>query len=156
MNHDLPPFDDAAREREWQAQERALHAEHDGIAPAGADARERRYRLIARALREPLPDALPADFARHVAALAADPPTRAPAARMTADAILIGALMACFGVAAGVVVALYGQAWLPAFHAILPSNTPAVLRWPLALVACMGLSWLLAQAQRRMQHPPLA
>src|SRR6185503_17201786 len=73
MNHDLPPFDDPAREREWLAQERALDAERRGLAPAGDNARVRRYRLLARALREPMPVALPADFARRMAAQAAVP-----------------------------------------------------------------------------------
>ena len=78
MNHDLPPFDDAAREREWQAQEHALRAERLGLDPAAGDARVRRYRLLARALREPMPDALPADFAQRMAAQVAAAPAQRP------------------------------------------------------------------------------
>ena len=62
MSHPVPPFDDA-HEREWQAQEHALQAERLGLDPAGDNARVRRYRLLARALRQPLPETLPGDFA---------------------------------------------------------------------------------------------
>lgn len=62
---DSSPFDD----RERLAQAQAEHAERSGLA-AGGDARLDRYRFIIRALRQPLPPQLPADFAVRVADLA--------------------------------------------------------------------------------------
>lgn len=142
MNHDHP-FDDTAREREWLAQERALDAERRGLDPAADDARTRRYRLLARALREPMPVALPADFAQRMAAQVAAVPARRRAADARIEYSLIGTLVAVMAVAAGVVVASYGSAWLPAFRSLLPpAGTPAT-GWLLALGGCVGASWLL-------------
>ena len=156
MNHDLPPLDDVpfdnpAQEREWQAQERALRAERLGLDPSNGDGRVRRYRLLARALREPLPDALPADFARQMAARVAAAPAHQPAAESRFDWVLTTALIAVLAVAAGVVTVLYGDAWLPAFRQLLPPpGTPAV-QWLLALGACMAATWLLGL--RPAHHP---
>jgi hypothetical protein len=68
MNHDIPPFDDAAREREWLAQENAMRRERLHLDPHGDDARTKRYRMLARVLRQPLDENLPPDFARQLAA----------------------------------------------------------------------------------------
>ena len=62
--HDLKARD--IDEREWQAQERALQAERLHL--GDTDPRLASYRAIARALRQPLPHGLPADFARQLAA----------------------------------------------------------------------------------------
>ena len=62
--HEIP-IDIHIDEREWQAQERALQEERLHLT---GDPRLAAYRRIARALRQPLPDALPADFARRLAA----------------------------------------------------------------------------------------
>lgn len=149
MNHDLPPFDDPARAREWQAQEYALDAERRGSDPAADDARVRRYRLLARALREPMPDALPADFARRMAAQVAAAPSR-QVAGLRIESTLANALVVLLLVAGGVMLALYGNIWLPAFRHLLPA--PAA-NWLLALGACLGASWLLGQWQRRHVTP---
>ena len=66
-------------EREWQMQERALREERFGAA-AGDDPGIAAYRHVARALREPLPDALPSDFAEAIAAQAARLPVRGESA----------------------------------------------------------------------------
>lgn len=147
MNPDLPPFDDPAREREWQAQEHALDAERRGSDPAAGDARMRRYRLLARTLREPAPDPLPTDFARQMAAQVAATSLRRQVAGMRIESMLANTLVVLLPVAGGVMLALYGNTWLPAFHHLLPA--PAA-NWLLALGGCIGASWLLGQWQRRV------
>ncbi|GAA0887660.1 hypothetical protein [Rhodanobacter soli] len=145
----IPPFDDAAHEREWLAQERAMQRERLQLDPAGDDARSRRYRLLARALREPLPDALPADFAQQLVARVAAAPARRTTSGTGFEATLTLALATVLAVAAGVVVAIYGGAWLPSFVALLPPPHAPATRWLLALAGCLGASWLLGQWQRR-------
>lgn len=148
----IPPFDDAAQEREWLAQERAMRRERLRLDPAGDDARGRRYRLLARALREPLPDALPADFAQQMARRVAAVPTRRAASGTAFEFALTLALATALAVAAGVVVAMYGSAWLPSFVTILPTPHAPATRWLLALAGCLGASWLLGQWQRHAQE----
>lgn len=63
MNHE-PPSDNAM-EREWALQEQAVQAERLGL--DARDARVQRYRTVARALRQPLDENLPPDFASRVA-----------------------------------------------------------------------------------------
>ncbi|MGN6704689.1 MAG: hypothetical protein ACTHJO_01425 [Rhodanobacter sp.] len=145
----LPAFDDAAHEREWLAQERAMRRERLRLDPAGDDARSQRYRLLARALREPLPEALPADFAQRMAVLAAAAPARQVPADGSFESMLALALTIALAIAAAAVVALYGGTWLPSFAALLPAPHAPATRWLLALGGCLGASWLLGQWQRR-------
>jgi anti-sigma factor RsiW len=147
----IPPFDDAANEREWLAQERAMRRERLQLDPAGDDARSRRYRLLARALREPLPEALPADFAQRLAARVAAIPARRAAPGRSFESTLMLALATVLAVAAGAVVAIYGGAWLPSFLTLLPTPHAPATRWLLALAGCLGASWLLGQWQRHAQ-----
>ena len=155
MNHSDPSFDDT-HEHEWQAQEHALQAERLGLDPAGDDARVRRYRVLARTLRQPLPDTLPADFAQRVAARVATRPAMPASGGSRLESTLLIILAGIFVIAAGVVLARDEQTWLPAIRAALPAADPHDLRWPLAFVGCLGLSWLLAQWQRHVQHRPCA
>jgi hypothetical protein len=155
MKHPDPSLDDA-REREWQAQERALHAERLGLDPTGDNARVRLYRVLARTLREPMPETLPDDFAQQVAARVAPlPPMTAPGSSRF-EPILLAILAGILLLAAGVVLASEEQTWLPAISATLRAVGPHDLRWPLAFVGCLGLSWLLSQWQRHVQHRPFA
>lgn len=147
----IPPFDDAAHEREWLAQESAIRRERLQLDPAGDDARGRRYRLLARALREPLPDALPADFAQRLAARVAASPDRRTASDTRFEFALMLVLAAALAVAAGAVTAIYGGAWLPSFATILPAPNAPATRWLLALAGCLGASWLLGQWQQHAQ-----
>jgi hypothetical protein len=155
MKHPDPSLDNAY-EREWQAQEHALQAERLGLDPAGDDARVRRYRVLARTLRQPLPETLPADFAQRVAARVATLPAMPAPAGNRFESILLIVLAGIFVVAAGVVLAHDEQTWLPTMRAMLPPTDPHGLRWPLAFVGCLGLSWLLSQWQRHVQHRPFA
>ena len=101
-----------------------------------------RYRVIARALRQPLPDALPADFARTLAAQVQDAPldTRV-------EQGLMRALVALLALSGTVVAALYGQDWWPAIVALLPLSSGVAVNWALALGACVGASWLVEQVR---------
>jgi hypothetical protein len=160
MNHPIddtiPPFDDEAREREWQAQERAMRRERLHLDSAGDDARVQRYRMLARALRAAPQDSLPADFARRVATQA----TSVPAGNVVADTrfefVLIASIAIALIVAIVGVIALYGDAWLPPISAMLPAHGAVATRWLLAFAGCIGLSWLLAQWQPHGRERPLA
>ena len=148
IDDDIPPFDDAACEREWLVQESAMRRERLHLDPTGDDARSRRYRLLARALREPLPDGLPADFAQQVATRAAASPKVVP----RIEVVLMIALFVALVIAAGGATVIYGSAWLPSFSAILPAPHAPASRWLLALAGCLGVSWLLGQWQRHAQE----
>ena len=153
MNHDDAPFDnrpfdDPAQEREWQAQERAMQAERLGLDPSNGDARVRRYRVLARALREPMPSALPADFAQQMAARVAVAQARSKTHDSHLEFALMGALIATLAVAAIVVIADYGSAWLPAFRQLLPATGSPSTSWMLALGGCIGASWLVGLWQK--------
>lgn len=146
--HDLPPFDDPAQEREWQAQERAMRAERLRLDPAAGDARMRRYRLLARTLREPMPDALPADFAQRMAAQVAATPARRHAADTRLESALASALAAVLLAAGAATLAIYGNAWLPSFRDLLPAAGAPATSLLLALGGCIGASWLLGLWQQ--------
>lgn len=152
MNHDIddtiPSFDDAAREREWLAQECAMRRERLHLDPISDDAHTQRYRLLARALRKPLPHALPVDFAQKLAAQVAASPARKVASGTRFEFTLLLALATVLAVAAGAVVAIYGDAWLPSFVTLLPTPHAPTTRWLLALAGCLGASWLLGLWQR--------
>jgi hypothetical protein len=138
-----------ANEREWQAQEHARQAERLGLDSTGDDAVVRRYRLLARTLRQPLPDTLPVDFASRVAARAAAPPAMAAPASDRFESILLAVLAGLLVGSAGLVFARDGQAWLPWIRASLPAVDPQDLRWLLAFAGCLGWSWLLWQGRWR-------
>ena len=129
------------REHEWQAQERALQQERSGL-PDSADPRVARYRLIARALRQPLPDALPADFARRIAAQ-----VETPALDTRLELRSQIALVALLLISGGVVALIYGESWGAAIASVLPSSA-TTSGWALALIACLGVSWGIEQLKR--------
>jgi hypothetical protein len=146
MNHDIPPFDDPASEREWQAQERAMRAERLGLDANRDDARVLRYRLITRALRQPPVEALPADFAQQVASLATRTRKLAePPGESRRDATWLAVAAGSFSAAGAATVVLYPQAWQLAW----PTPAPQTLHWSLLLGGCLGLSWLLGRLKPR-------
>ena len=128
-------------EREWQAQERALQAERLHL--SGGDPRLASYRAVARALRQPLPHGLPADFARALAARLG----RAPLDTRVEQGLLRG-LVTLFALSGAVVAAMYGQAWLPPILAVLPASSPNAMHWLLAVAACVGMSWAFDQVRK--------
>ena len=139
-------------EREWQAQERALRDERAGCATSD-DPLLASYRTVARILRQPLPDALPADFARalaeHVVAqhgVAAHPPLD-----LRFEQVLMRSLVVVLALSAAVATALYGSVFLQALAVLMPaSSSTVVLGWALALAGCVGLSWSVELLRRRI------
>jgi hypothetical protein len=135
---------------EWQAQERAMRESRDGI--PSADPMVRRYRKVADALRAPLPDLLPADFAAQVARRAeaqATAPTVVPDAPFERD-LLRGAI-AVLGLGSAVVAAMYGRAWLAPTLDLLHLDSSVAINWTLALAACVGATWLTDQLRRHRE-----
>ena len=134
MNKPTDHFD----EREWRLQERALREERLHADDAG-DPEVAAYRHVVRALREPLPEALPADFAKSVAAQAARMPARGDS---LLERWLVRGLIVTFAVSALYFVANDGGAWLRASLSLLPNADASALRsWGLALGACVAMTW---------------
>jgi hypothetical protein len=133
-------------EREWQAQERALHNERSGTDAAADDALVARYRTIARALRQPPPGALPSNFAYEVARLAAMQP-RPAEVDSAVEQWLIRALVGALVLAGAVVAAIYGGQWLQATGSLLAeTGGVGVGGWIVTLAVCFaityGVDWL--------------
>jgi hypothetical protein len=138
-------------EREWQAQERALHNERAGIAMPDDDALGKAYQPIAQALRQPPALALPADFANQVARIAQSRPLQASVDGRF-ERLLITMLGVALGISAVVMGMTYGADWLRASASLLPqSGGRTSVTWALSLCACMGLSWLIEQLHQRSQ-----
>lgn len=155
-----PPNDDDVREREWQIQERALHAERRSSDASDGDARLLRYRLLARALRQPPQETLPADFASDIArqistsAVSAGRPSTEHRLVYPFDAPfernLLRVLMAAFGLSIGIVIGLFGSGRLqPAVDAILFFATMLKNPWLLTFVVCLALSGFLQHWRRQ-------
>lgn len=148
MNHetdDIPRFENPIHEREWLAQENAMRRERLHLDPAGDDPRSQRYRLLARALRTAQPADLPEDFAQQMSARVAKA-AHARTPTMALENVLTTTLTSVFLLAAVTVTVIYGAAWWPSFETLLPA--PAATQWLLALVGCLGMSWLLGAGSR--------
>jgi hypothetical protein len=126
------PHDDA--EREWQAQERAMRHERQGIDARLDDDATRRYRAIARALAQPPEYGLPADFARRVARAASS--SDVDARLEQALIYLLGTVMGIVSIAA---IAVYGVPAWPSLASAVPVDL-LTNRWLLALAGCALVS----------------
>ncbi len=135
-HRDIDFFRHPDAEREWQAQERAMHAARTGE-PAADDARTRAYRQIDAALRADDAIALPADFAEQLAAKAGRVPTVATAPETGLEKQLTRLLLAALVIAGLVVAVLEGGSW---FQADPAAWSVAGNPWVLALLACLGAS----------------
>jgi hypothetical protein len=141
-------------EPEWQAQERALRDAREGV--PSVDPLALRYRKVADALRAPLPDMLPADFATQVARQA-EANARAPeivqSARSGAlEGKLLRAAIGIFGLGSAVVVGVYGPEWIAPTAAFLHLDSAVAVNWALALGACVGVTWLTDQLRRHREQ----
>jgi hypothetical protein len=151
MNINDPRDNRPVDEREWQAQERAMREARDGV--ASVDPMTHRYRKVADALRTPLPDLLPADFAAQVA--------RQAEANATAPIVIVpdapferGLLRGAIGVlglGSAVVAAVYGRAWIAPTLELLHLDSNVAVNWALALAACVAASWLMDQLRRHRE-----
>lgn len=135
MNTHLP-----MDEREWLAQQRAMHGggSGSGIAPVDDDdAMVAAYRAVAAAARHAPPPDLPAGFAAQVAALArAD--ARATLPDIGFERVLLRMLLALMPVALAAVLVLFGARWWQASIALLGEDA---LRWAAVAATCAALSW---------------
>lgn len=141
---------DHVEEHEWQLQERALREERD-CAPLADEPALAQYRQVARALRAPMPDALPAGFAAQLAA-------RAGARRRANDRLeqlLTQSLLALLAFAGVISAMVYGGDWLRASAPLLPSpqRFGVALQWGLAIAGCLALSWWTEILRRRQDAP---
>ncbi|WP_333677896.1 hypothetical protein [Dyella sp.] len=138
MNHE--PSSDDGMEREWVLQERAVRAERLGLDVRDA-AKLQRYRAVARALRQPLDEDLPPDFASEVARNVRQQATDTMRLELYLSWTLLGVLAVLL---LGLVVRYSSllQAWL--------SNP-----WLMALIACVALPALLGKlpALNRLRRP---
>jgi hypothetical protein len=142
--HDDPPsnrpswrsLDALRQEAEWQAQERALEQERRGVPLDAADPRLAEYRLIARALRNPAMEPMPADLAaqivQHVELV------QGLGERVERWLLrLLGIGLAVIAMAA---VAMYGASWAPAFAGLVPRWSASSADWSGILIGCLALS----------------
>jgi anti-sigma factor RsiW len=138
----LPPHDDAV-EREWALQEQALRAERLGLDPRG-DATLQRYRAVAHALRQPLDENLPPDFAAQMAAQVQQP----RAADMQLELWLSGVLLGLLGVAMLGLLIAFGHAWLALSRSAMTTHGLSS-PWLFALMVCVVLPALLGRLPSR-------
>lgn len=128
----VPPLS-PEQEREWSLQQLAIDIER-GAADAAAAAVPASYRLLARALREPLPHAAPAGFARAVARRA----ERALLLDARWPQRWIGVLVAVLALLALAGVFLHGAAWLAELRTALPSLARWFNGWAVLLLLGIG------------------
>lgn len=145
-HRDIDFFKDPAAEREWQAQEAAMHAARAGE-PTTDDARSRTYRQIDAALRADDAITLPADFAEQLAAKAGPVPTAATAPETGLEKQLTRLLLAALVIAGLVVAVLEGGSW---FQADPAAWSVAGNPWVLALLVCLGASQGAELLRRRL------
>jgi hypothetical protein len=142
-------FEEERDQREWEAQESGLRAERSGASSAGNGATSE-YKLIARALRMPPIDALPADFAARTAACAE---RESRIANESVEIWLERGLVALLLLAGAVALRVYGDDSLFGLSFSVPERAAfgvqTVLSWSLAIAACVGLSSVFAAARKR-------
>jgi hypothetical protein len=137
------PFDDAALESEWRAQEDAQRRERLASDSAAETGRDRQYRRLARMLRESPPAPLPPDFAARVAARAT-----ATSDRGLEYVLLIGLLLALLVIAVAIGLT-HAQRWAAAFAALAPAANAPAGAWLLSLCFCLAGSWMIDRCTPR-------
>lgn len=134
-------------EREWQAQQRAIECERRGHVHADDDALASSYLPIARALRQPIPMQLPADFAAKVAAMATQ-----HRAVVEIESTLEQRLLLILGIVLGIAAVLvglnYGASWFAPALGRLDYLGQSSLSLLFGLFVCLGISALAQQLRR--------
>ena len=139
MNREPPSPHDDSMEREWALQEQAVRAERLAL-DTSEDEALRRYRAVAQALRQPLDDDLPLDFASAVAREARRRAAGDMRLELYLSWTLLGVLIAML---IGVTVR-YGSALAQFAHITLSQP------WLLALAAFFALLGVVRLPQRRL------
>ncbi|GAB2567133.1 hypothetical protein ISP15_08870 [Dyella jejuensis] len=145
MNQQPPAPRDEDVEHEWMLQEQALQAERLNLDARGDDALHR-YRLVARALRRPLDENLPTDFACRTALQA----HRHATSGMRLELWLSWAMLGVWIALLLVLMAVYGGAWLSLLRPALPLRA-MTNPWLIALTVAVALPVALEQALRRKE-----
>lgn len=141
-------------ENEWLAQEQAMRLGRKAEASPAIDALTASYLPVMQALRAPLEDALPADFASRLAGLVQSRAQQGVVDGRVENLLLWG-LGITFGIAALVVSLVYGASWFDAGLLMSGQGGRSLSSWVLTLGACMGGSWFLQshlQARVARQH----
>jgi hypothetical protein len=136
--------------REWQAQERALEEERNGVNPVSCDGVVAQYRLIARALRMPRIAPLPDDFAARAVA-------RIEAARVPTEDLMeiwLQRVLFLLLVAGGAAATLGGE-WLTDAYsrASTLARSGSAGGWMLIVAACLSLSLAMEHLWHRRRNP---
>lgn len=146
MSHELE-LENERGQREWEAQERALHEERSG-APSTHDRSVDAYRFVARALRCPPLTPLPSDFAARTAA-------RARAARAANEHVEIWlerGLVALLVLGGAAALLVYNGDWLRELELSVPEGAAMGIRtvasWSIAVAGCVGISAALSLARK--------
>jgi hypothetical protein len=140
MTHEQQPPRDEDADREWALQEQALRAERLGLDPS-KDVELQRYRSVVRALRQPLDENLPPDFAVQMTAHV----RRNTASDTRLELWLSGALL---GMLAAMLIGLVvqnGYVWLQLGQKLMLS-LGWLNPWLLALVVCLVMPAVVGMA----------
>ncbi|HUA78942.1 MAG TPA: hypothetical protein VL997_01115 [Dyella sp.] len=140
MNREPPSPDDDRMEREWMLQEHAFRAERLGLDDNHDDAL-RRYRVVARALRQSPKENLPPDFAGQVALEARRRAVGDTRLEQYLSLALLGVLV---GVLIGV-VAWYANSWKQLIPLLLSQPWVPVT---LGVAALLAISRVLSMPHR--------
>ncbi|MGB0133059.1 hypothetical protein [Dokdonella sp.] len=136
-------------EREWQAQETAMRCERGSRELPVSDTLAAAYLPIAQALNQALEPSLPDDFAARVAAMAVAR-GRPEDVESRLERLLLAGLATVFGICATAACVIYGGAWLANSFSMLAQVGSPALAWPMALAACLMVSWFSEMLRRRM------
>lgn len=139
--HDLDPR--RIDEREWQAQERALRGEQRGCMSGDGGPLVARYRQVVSALRQPIAEGLPVDFAQRVAQRVSRQAGHRMAIDLRLERNLMRGLVAALALSGAVALAWHGQAAWQSLLALIPPAQGAGIGWGPPLAACIALSWSL-------------
>jgi hypothetical protein len=133
-----------ASEREWEIQESAWQAERRGLDSIPGQGRGRlgRYRFIERALRTPLVDSLPDDFATQVSARVTASRNESVSTGTQFETVLLIILASTLILVAGRIFANLGYSWIQTIRVALSSLGTMNIGWLLAFLICIGMSWI--------------
>lgn len=144
MSHEPKLPRDEVDEREWALQEQAVRAERLGLDPTD-NTTVLHYRTVTRALRQPMDESLPVDFAQQVATRA----RRRAAIDMRFELFMSWTLLGVLIAMLVTLAALHGRAWLQLVESILPMHA-LMNPWLLALAVFVVLPVALPHALNRL------
>ena len=145
-------FDDDFDEGEWQAQEHALRQERADVRANAGTARERSYRLLARALAEPPAETLPADFAATMARQVRMFEAAEDAREQQFERWLIVALWSVLVLAVLGVAMVYADQLVAALRLGQAASSLPPAQWLYTLLGCVAASALAQWLRPKLLH----